>query len=194
MGDRRLDPDETTRELVLRYQNGEREALDRLFRRYVPALRRWAHGRLPAWARANEDTDDLVQETFLRVAQRMAEFRPSRPGGLRVYLRKTLGHRVVEKIRRAVRRPPERHSLPEQPAVGASAFEEVLDREMLEFYQAGLARLSEADRAAIVGRVETEMDYESLARALGKPSPEAARMAVARALVRLARQMHALAE
>ena len=47
--------------------------------------------------------------------------------------------------------------------------------------------LKEDDQAAIFMRIELEMDYEDLADALDKPSPDAARMAVKRALVRLAR-------
>ncbi len=35
-----------------------------------------------------------------------------------------------------------------------------------------------------------DMDYQQLAEALGKPSADAARMAVSRALVRLAREMN----
>ena len=45
------------------------------------------------------------------------------------------------------------------------------------------------EREAIIGRVELGNTYEDLATNLGKPSANAARMAVARALVRLAEEM-----
>lgn len=186
--------DETTRELVLRYRAGDRQALDHVFRRYLPVLRQWAHGRLPDFVRNDENTDDLVQETFVRALQRMAEFEPRRGGGLRAYLKTTLRHRIVDEIRRVVRRPQPDRSLPEQPAVGASPFQELAGQEMLSFYEESLARLSEADRGAIVGRIEMEMSYDALAKALGKSSPDAARMAVARALIRLAKEMQRLAD
>ena len=193
---RRAGPptDETTRELILRYRAGDRQALEGIFRRYLPVLRRWAHGRLPDFARNDENTDDLVQETFVRALQRMAEFEPRREGGLRAYLRTTLHHRVVEEIRRLSHRPRAVRSLTDRPAFGDSPFQELAGREMHALYREALARLGEGDRGAIVGRIEMEMGYEDLAKALGKPSADAARMAVARALVRLAKEMHHLVD
>ena len=60
---------------------------------------------------------------------------------------------------------------------------------MVEQYEGALGRLSEPEREAIVARIEMGHGYEEIARALGKPSPDAARMAVSRALVRLAEEM-----
>jgi DNA-directed RNA polymerase specialized sigma24 family protein len=48
--------------------------------------------------------------------------------------------------------------------------------------------LKPEDRELIVARVEMEYTYEELAQVLGKPSPEAARKAAQRALVRLAEE------
>src|SRR5262245_36040754 len=55
-GDRLLDTDVGTRvdatlELLARARAGDHEALNRLFARYLPSLRRWASGRLPHWSR-----------------------------------------------------------------------------------------------------------------------------------------------
>ena len=52
-----------------------------------------------------------------------------------------------------------------------------------------LSRLTEEEREAVVTRVEFGLTYAEVAEALGKPSPDAARMAVVRALVKLAREM-----
>ena len=60
---------ESTFALVERAKTGDREALDRLFARFLPSLRRWASGRLPRWTRDLMDTDDLVQETVMRARQ-----------------------------------------------------------------------------------------------------------------------------
>ena len=54
---------------------------------------------------------------------------------------------------------------------------------------AALTRLRTEEREAIVARVEMGLSYQEIAEALGKPTPEAARMAVSRALMRLAREM-----
>ncbi len=40
--------DETTRELMIRFRKGDPAALERIFRRYTPRLRRWDTRRLPA--------------------------------------------------------------------------------------------------------------------------------------------------
>jgi RNA polymerase sigma-70 factor (ECF subfamily) len=52
-----------------------------------------------------------------------------------------------------------------------------------------LARLPDETRAAVVARVELGLSYAEIAGILDKPSANAARMAVARALVQLAREM-----
>lgn len=56
-------------------------------------------------------------------------------------------------------------------------------------YEAALARLEPEEREAIVGRIELGCPYAELAEALGKPSADAARMTVSRALLRLAEEM-----
>lgn len=61
--------------------------------------------------------------------------------------------------------------------------------EATERYEATLQRLTEEDRELIIGRIELGLTYSELAAACGKPSPDAARMAVGRALVRLAERM-----
>jgi len=56
-------------------------------------------------------------------------------------------------------------------------------------YERAFACLEEQEREAIVARLELGLTYGEIAQSLGKPSPDAARMAVGRALVRLAREM-----
>ena len=67
--------------------------------------------------------------------------------------------------------------------------EQAIGADNLRVYEAALLRLSPRDREAIVARLEMQCDYEELAEALGSPSPDAARMAVKRALLRLAEEM-----
>src|SRR3954469_22988975 len=56
----------TTVELLGRARHGDRVALEALFTRHGPRLRRWASGRLPSWARDMTDTDDLVQDAMMQ--------------------------------------------------------------------------------------------------------------------------------
>src|SRR4029077_575300 len=66
---RRSDAVDSTFDLVERAKTGDSNALNDLFARYLPSLRRWASGRLPRWTRDVMDTDDLVQETVVRAVR-----------------------------------------------------------------------------------------------------------------------------
>ena len=77
----------------------------------------------------------------------------------------------------------------QRPDSNASPLEQAIGREAVERYEAALARLRAEDREAIVARIEMEMSYREAAAALNKPTEDAARMAVSRALVRLAKEM-----
>ena len=70
-----------------------------------------------------------------------------------------------------------------------SPLEVAIGEEIIERYEAGLGRLKSEEREAIVGRVELGLSYAELATALGKPSADAARMTVVRALVKLTEAM-----
>ena len=70
-----------------------------------------------------------------------------------------------------------------------SPIEESIGREAVEEYEQALARLKPDEQEAIIGRVEMGYSYEELSRVLGKPTPDAARKAAQRALVRLAEEM-----
>ena len=64
-----------------------------------------------------------------------------------------------------------------------------LDAERTRRYKQALATLSEADRVLVVARIEMEYTYEQLALISGRASPEAARKALRRAVVKLAESM-----
>jgi len=59
----------------------------------------------------------------------------------------------------------------------------------LQRYETALASLSVTDREAIIGRLELGLSFQELADAMHKPSADAARIAVTRALVRLTASM-----
>jgi RNA polymerase sigma-70 factor (ECF subfamily) len=180
---------ESSFDLLQRVRDGDSDALSHLLQRYLPAMIRWARGRLPHWARDMSDTQDLVQDTVIQAMKHLDAFRPQRPGALQAYLRQALMNRIRDELRRAARRPPP-IELPDTMATSApSPLEEAIGREALDQYEAALAELSENDREAIIGRVELGQSYEELAAILGKPSSEAARLAVHRAVRRLAEKM-----
>jgi RNA polymerase sigma-70 factor (ECF subfamily) len=186
MDDSQVD---STLELVHRARSGDQEALDRLFARCLPPLRRWASGRLPRWTRDLMDTDDLVQETVIRAVKRIEAFEPRHEGALQAYLRQAVMNRIRDEVRRTARRPAPTGLDENAQDRGASPLDEAIGGEAVERYEAALARLRPEEQEAIVARVEMEYSYEEVAQALGKPSADAARMAVSRALLRLAEEM-----
>lgn len=183
------DPEvESTRELLDLARAGDDAALGRLLRRYMPALKRWAHGRLPAWAREMRDTDDLVQESVIQTLKHVATFEPTRDGAFYAFLRRILHNRLIDEIRRV--KPARREVLgSDHPADSPSPVEEVIGRQTLARYEQALDRLKPEEREAVLARIELGCSYAEIAEAIGKSSPDAARMVVSRALVRLAREM-----
>lgn len=168
---------------------GDSTALDRLLARHLPRLRRWASGRLPAWARDRGDTEDLVQETVVQTLKKIDRFEPARDGALQAYLRQAVMNRIRDAIRRANRRPEVAPLEEEIAARDMSPLERAIGVEALARYDKALAALKPAEQEAIIGRIELGYDYDELAAALGKPSSEAARLAVHRAMLRLAEVM-----
>jgi RNA polymerase sigma-70 factor (ECF subfamily) len=177
--------------LIERAKQGDSEAVNLLLARYLPRLRRWASGRLPPWARDLADTQDLVQETVFQAFRKIEGFEVRGEGALQAYLRQALINRIRAEIRRVGRRPNigALESYVEPEDAQPSPLELAVGAETVERYEAALGRLRPDDREAIVGRVELGLSNEELAEALGKPTPNAARMAVERALLRLAREM-----
>jgi RNA polymerase sigma-70 factor (ECF subfamily) len=98
-------------------------------------------------------------------------------------------NRIRDEVRRAKRAPVPTELETEEPHRGASPLELAIGQQAVEAYEAALQRLRQEDREAIVARVEMDYSYDQVAVALGKPSPDAARMAVSRALLRLAEEM-----
>jgi len=178
----------TSVELLSRARAGDDEALNDLCARYLPRLQRWAHGRLPAWARGALDTHDIVQDTLAQVVQRLGSFEPRHDGAFQAYLRQALLNRVRDQIRWAQRRPTDALAS-DRPDDGPSPIEEAIGSEVVERYEAALQRLNPADREAIIARIELGHAYTDVARALGKPTVAAAHVAVSRALVKLAKEM-----
>ena len=180
---------ESTFQLLERAHAGDDAALEALFARYLKPLQRWASGRLPQWARNASDTHDLVQDTLLNAFRRIGSFEPRREGAFQAYLRQAVMNRIRDELRRTGTRPATATFDEEQHPHGGSPLEDAIGVETFERYEAALLRLTAEEREAIVARVELGSTYEELAALLGKPSADAARMAVTRALVRLAEEM-----
>jgi RNA polymerase sigma-70 factor (ECF subfamily) len=180
---------QSTVDLLSRAKAGDHRAVDVLFERCVPPLRKWARGRLPAGARGLLETQDVVQDAVFNVLRRLDKFESRHQGALLAYLRQVVLNRIRDEARTLARRPIAVELDDHHPAHGASPLELAIDEADLARYEAALTKLRPADREAIVLRLEMQASYEEVARALGKPNANAARTFVVRALYKLYREM-----
>ncbi len=178
-----------TIELLDRAKQGDLQALARIMERYSPRLRRWARGRLPAYARSLFDTSDLVQETLARTLQGLDRVEVRGRGGFEAYVRQAILNGIKDQIRRArVRRDPEDLSTDLVDAA-PSPLEDAIGADLLGRFERGMAALEPDDRCLLHLRLELEFDYDEIAAITDRPSRDAARMAFQRALGRLAKVM-----
>ena len=175
--------------LLYKAQDGDAVALNDLLARYLPRLRRWASGRLSSSLRSSRNTQDIVQDAVLKALPHLGRFEIRNEGSLMAYLRQAVRNRILDLHRQHVRRPM-RDELPEEvPAHEATPLSEAIGTEAEERYERALELLSADDRAAVVLKVEFGLSHAEIAERLKKPSVAATRMAVSRAIARLAAHM-----
>ncbi|MEO7326785.1 MAG: sigma-70 family RNA polymerase sigma factor [Dokdonella sp.] len=180
---------EPTMTLIRRIRTGDAGAREQLVRRFLPLLRRWAHGRLPQQMRDLNETDDLVQATLFKAMTRLDQFESEGPGAFLAYLRQALLNQVRDEIRRHRRRPEHGDidvelSDPDTPTL----IEQIVGSERVRAYEQALAALPKRQQGLIVMRVEFGMSYPEIAAEV-ESTPDAVRVMVARAIVLLS---HAL--
>jgi RNA polymerase sigma factor (sigma-70 family) len=180
---------ESSVDLLLKAQGGDKDALNRLLVRYLPRLKRWATGRLQRGLRTMVDTGDLVQDAVVAALPHLDKLEIRTERALEFYLQRAVKNRIIDLYKRSGRRPA-RESISDQvPARDVSPYDAALAAEAYDRYQRALASLSKPDRCAVVSRLELGLGYEEIAAQLRKPTPDAARVAVSRAIVRLADKM-----
>lgn len=183
----------TSYQLLASARAGDDAAVDALYRRYYRPLRRFARGRIPDWAREAMDTDDLVQESLMRSLDKLESFEFRGPGGFQAYLRQIVLNRLRDHLRRLAARSEMRR--PAHEVAGGledpspSPIRRVMGQEALRRYEEAFERLRPEDQEVVIARVELGFSYREVALATDRPSADAARMAVTRALRRLAEDM-----
>lgn len=178
---------EPTEILLRRIRSGDAEARQVLYDRCLPALLRWAHGRLPQYARSANDTEDLVQTTLLRALRHLDDFKASGSGAFLAYLRQILLNEVRHEIR-SQRRHGGAHLAVEDVELvdeGKSAVEMLVSEQRLRAYENALATLSRRQQELLVLRIEFGLSWQEIALETGA-SPDAVRMTATRALQRMA--------
>ena len=180
---------EQTMELLAMARKGDGDAMNRLFERLAPPLQRWARGRLPGWARGMVSTVDLVQEAMFSTFRVIERKRHADDFAIHAYLRQSLKNRLIDELRKVQRRPALEEMKHTRESEQASPLEEAIGGEALERFEAALEAIDPASRDAVLARIELGLPYADIAVLMGKPSADAARMAVSRALVQLAEAM-----
>jgi RNA polymerase sigma factor, sigma-70 family len=178
-----------TGELLRRAKAGDPEALNRLMARYRPRLIRWAAGRLPANARSLFDTGDLVQETLLRAIQALDGIEIEEPGRFQAYVRTAVLNRVRDQVRWARKRPGTDDAIEDVEDPTPSPLDRAIEADVLERYERSMEQLPDVQRLLVHLRLELRYSYEEIAAIVERSSPDAARMAVSRAIRKLAELM-----
>jgi RNA polymerase sigma-70 factor (ECF subfamily) len=185
-----MDP-ESSIDLIRLAQAGDAEAMNRLFSRHLPELRRWARGRLPASARDMSDTHDLVQEAMKRTVLNFNRFEYRGEGALRAYLHAAVVNLVHDHVRRVGRRPIQTELADDLSADDESPLDRAILGQTFERFESAIAQLDPIDQHAVRARLELGCSYAEIATLTGRPTADAARVAVARAVKKVAQIMAA---
>ena len=175
--------------LLARARLGDSSALGRLFSRSLSGLRRWVHRQFPAWVRTASDTADLLQDAVLHTIHRLdvVDIRGTR--ALSAYLRQAVRNRIRDEHRRIARWGVAELISDTLVDSAPSPFDRAVVSELEERYRTALAQMRPGDRALIVAHVELDYTHEQLECMTGRSS-NAARMALQRAIRRLAARMN----
>ena len=193
-----MRPRETlpTQTLVQAASTGNSEALNILCQRLLPRLKAWIHGQLPSHARDLKDTEDLVIETLWSSVKRLSVLDVQEEGSFLKYLRTALRNRLYNETRRQKARPG--HDELDETIVDMAAAvgskvrtpdDETELRQAMSEYEVALENMTPEEQDLIIARLEFGMSFTQVAEWFGKPSDDAARMAVNRAVKKLAAAM-----
>lgn len=159
----RQQDDAVDRALVTRWLGGDERAATLLVERHGPALARFAASLT---ARGDKgEIDELVQDTFVRAFQSLAEFRGD--SSLRTWLF-TIERRLLVDRRRAERRRPDRDEITEGDALTEyTALDSLVAEETQGRIRKALERLSPTQREVFTLRVGEGLSYKEIADVVG---------------------------
>lgn len=180
---------ESSFELVEKAKAGDAAAQDRLLARYRPRIFRWASGRMPRFARDFTDTDDIVQVALIGLVKNFQTFDYKGEWSLQAYLRKTVVNEIRQQIRRRLAAPVPQELTESLPACGPCPYEAAVGEEVFARYNAALEQLTPVEQEAVVASVELGCSHKEIMLLVDKPTVDAARMFVSRAIEKLARVM-----
>jgi RNA polymerase sigma factor (sigma-70 family) len=181
-----------TRVMLDLARQGNEHAIDELFRIYRPRLERFLTARRPKGSRGLGDTQDLVQSVCTRAFTSLDSFEYRGVGSFWAFLRRIASNQIIDRVR--TKRHNTGESLPED-SVGiptpeqTTPLESAVRAEQLESYEAVVAALSEKERDTVLMRLELDAPFQLIASECGYPSPAAAKQALRRTLLKVAKEM-----
>ncbi len=194
-GGSELDERAETRELLARWHDGERAALDELLRRHLPWIEEQVSRRLGSALRAKAETQDFVQDAVIEALRYAPRFSVANEAVFRRILLRIIRNVLCDRHdwftarRREMSRErplardtvldldPPRERVPPPGGAAEQAELEARVRLALEF-------LSEEERRVVILRDWDGLEFGAIGDAAGV-SADAARMRYHRALVRL---------
>jgi DNA-directed RNA polymerase specialized sigma24 family protein len=123
------------------------------------------------------------------VVSRVDAFDARGKGALEAYLRRGIENRIRDELRSLSRWPTTSLDGVDVADFAPSAVDTLISEEDQQRYRVALNRLREVERTLIVGALELGYTHEQLALITGRPTSDSARVALHRALRRLADEM-----
>jgi len=201
--DTRFDPTQSM-ELVWQGQRGDAGAVNELFTRYSPRLRRIVNVRIPIGEQYQVDPDDIVQETLIVANRRLSELQVRTPYSIINWLAKIADYKISDRreFLRAERRNPakEQRICQSDESEDSSGIrlsstdptpsQEFVRNEEEELMDQQMQLLEPADyREVILLRDYFDADWETIRCKLGRPTIDSVKELHQRAHKRLKQRM-----
>ncbi len=207
-GEPRPGPDDPTRsmELVWQGQRGDPEAVNELFSRYLPRMRRVLRIKMNPWLRSQVDPEDVLQETMMVAVRKLPELEVRTAASILQWLAKIAEYQIKDRVDhlRAEKRDParERRLKTDDGSVDSSASGVIVPfqgptpsqiyvrNELEEMIDTHLEQLEPPDyREVILMRDYYESDWETIRTELDRPTVDAVQDLYHRAHKRLRERM-----
>lgn len=191
-------------DFVARARQGDRLALDDLFRRYQERVHRIARIRMGPRIRSIMESADLVQNTFLVAERRLPDFEPHSHAAIINWLARILQNQIndAQDYATAARRDKDREAPMELFGAGSSAGQGVrrelqasdpspsamaAEHELVGIHDACVHELEGDEREVILLRDYADGSWEFIREQLGRPTTDAVQQLHCRARTKLAR-------
>lgn len=194
-------------DLVLKAQEGDEQALNRLFERYYERVRRIVRLRLGSRLRESVDSGDILQETFIAAVRSFGNFEMREEASLINWLSRLAERQIIAAADYyGAKKRDQRRNVPLGATGSATAsvklalsfpdettqpLEKLATHEETGIVERCLDELPEEYRELILLRNYAGASWESVAEETGRPSAAAARMMHARAMIELGKLVRA---